>query len=185
MTKVAIVVGGSERVWSDVGHAKIFCIDHNVEPEFYLANDMIEFYHGHGVACTLHPDKLFGWLKQRSNEKLPPLQEVWSHNGGDSNHRPNSCITHRLTDWGGSVGMFSYQVARARGRDRVILCGVPMTMDNHFVRGVRWTACPAFMRSWENRREEMAPYVRSMSGGWTEELFGKPDAKWITGETVL
>jgi hypothetical protein len=93
-------------------------------------------------------------------------------------------VTNRLQDWGGSVGMFGYQVARFHGHEHVILCGVPMTTDNHFVRKVRWSAQPAFARAWENHKKEMAPYVRSMSGGWTEELFGVPTQDWIKGEST-
>jgi hypothetical protein len=75
--------------------------------------------------------------------------------------------------------MFAYVVARKRGHDRVILCGVPMTGDNHFVRKVKWNAVSAFTRAWNSHRDEMLPYVRSMSGGWTEQLFGVPTKDWL------
>src|SRR6185312_14812395 len=89
------------------------------------------------------------------------------------------CVTHRLKDWGGSVGMFGYVVARHLGFDRVLLCGVPMTNHNHFVRKAPWIAVKCFTDAWKVRRDQMSPYVRSLSGGWTEELFGKPDAEWL------
>lgn len=177
---IAIVVGGSQRVWEDVSAAERLCHDSGLTPRYFACNDMIQRLPEPCIACTLHPDKLGTWMTQRQcANKYPMPSQVWSHEGGDNLARRNPYITHRLKDWGGSVGLFSYQVAREREHDRIILCGVPMTRDNHFVRGTPWNAQPAFTRSWENHREEMRPYVRSMSGGWTEELFGKPDANWI------
>lgn len=174
--KVAVVLGGSERVWDDVAFAKLFCMENNLEPEYYATNDMIQQYPNECVAITLHPDKLQTWIGQRRNAGLPPPSGVWSHDGGDRN---NSYVTNRHRDWGGSVGLFGYVVARERGHDRIILCGVPMTSDNHFTRKSKWLAVSAFTRAWEARKVEMTPYCRSLSGGWTEQLFGRPDADWL------
>lgn len=179
---IAIVVGGSERVWDDVSAAELFCHEAGLAPQYFAANDMIQRFPHPCIACTLHPDKLGMWLTQRQcANKYPMPSQVWSHLGGDNPARANPYVTHRLKDWGGSVGLFSYQVARELGHDHVILCGVPMIATaNHFVRGVKWSAAPAFTRSWENHHVEMAPHVRSMSGGWTEELFGVPTKQWAT-----
>lgn len=175
--KVAIVLGGSERVWDDVQQANIFCGKNNLEPVYYATNDMIEQFPLPIVAVTLHPDKLRMWLNIRHIADRQPPEEVWSHDGGS--RADHAHVTHRLKDWGGSVGMFAYVVAREHGHDRVILCGVPMTSDNHFVRKSKWSAVSAFTRAWEARKTEMAPYVRSLSGGWTEQLFGVPDKEWL------
>jgi hypothetical protein len=176
--EIAIVIGGSERVWNDVSRAELFCHDHGAWPKYFACNDMIQLFPLPMTACTLHPDKLGTWMTQRQISKFDMPREVWAHDGGTSPRRPNPYVTNQLRDWGGSVGMFAYQVAREHDHDHVILCGVPMTTDCHFVRGVRWSAQPAFARSWECRRDEMRPFVRSMSGGWTEKLFGVPDQKW-------
>ena len=178
--KIAIVLGGSERVWSDLERAQQFCADNNLEPEYYAANDMIAEFSGPCVAVTLHPDKLSGWLIRRTNSKFPATSGVYSHNGGDSRHHPNHLITQRLQDWGGSVGMFGYVAARHRGHERVILCGVPMDGGNHFIRKSKWIAFSAFVRSWHNHRDQMLPHCRSVSGGLTGELFGEPTAEWAT-----
>jgi len=180
---VAIVLGGSERVWEDAERARLFCEDNDCDPEFYATNDMIAQWHELIVAVTLHPDKLETWLVQRRNAKLSTPAFVYSHDGGDSRQRPNSRITHRLKDWGGSVGMFAYVVARSRGHDRVILCGVPMTGESHFVRKSPWIAVSAFARAWENRKDEMTPYTRSLSGGVTGAMFGEPTTEWLTATT--
>jgi hypothetical protein len=119
-------------------------------------------------------------MTQRRNNKYPEPVAVYSHDGGDSARHRNPHVTHRLKDWGGSVGMFGYVVARERGHDCVILCGVPMTNANHFIRGSKWIAVSAFTRAWENHKSEMLPYCRSMSGGLTEELLGTPTAEWVS-----
>jgi len=175
--RIAIVIGGSERVWNDVELAERMCRENNLDPEYFAANDMIELFPKQIVAVTLHPEKLQKWMSQRHSAKHPMPSEVWSHNGGSRQSNPH--VTHRLQDWGGSVGLFCYVVARTRGHDRVILCGVPMNSDNHFVRNSKWTAVSAFTRAWENHKLEMTPHVRSLSGGWTEALFGQPDATWL------
>lgn len=176
-TKVAIVLGGSERVWQDLVRAEQFCNENGLEPEYYATNDMVEHFSMPMVACTLHPDKLAGWLTRRAASGLPMPDEIWSHDGGS--RATHKHVTRRLRDWGGSVGMFAYQVARERGHHHVILCGVPMTSEDHFVRKTKWGEVSAFTKSWERHREEMAPYVRSYSGGWTESLFGEPTPQWV------
>lgn len=175
--RVAVVLGGSERVWDDLHLAHKFCSANDLAAEYYAANDMIEQFELPMVACTLHPDKLRVWLEQRRAADHPMPVEVWSHDGGS--RQSNPYVTHRLRDWGGSVGMFAYQVARTRGHTHVILCGVPMTSDKHFVRKSSWNAVSAFTRAWETHRDEMLPYVRSLSGGWTQATFGEPTPDWV------
>lgn len=179
--KVAVVIGGSERVWDDFRVASLFCSENGLEPEYYATNDMIEHFHLPCVACTLHPDKLRQWLPARANAGHPAPIAVWSHDGGSKRNYP--LVTNQLRDWGGSVGLFAYQVARERGHDRVILCGVPMTTEKHFLRKSAWSACSVFLKSWTARHHEMHPHVRSTSGGYTEELFGRPTPEWV-GVTV-
>ncbi len=176
--KIAIVLGGSERVWDDAARAQRFCVENTLEPEWFATNDMIALFQSPIVAVTLHPDKLSNWLLRRRNDGLPAPTRVYSHNGGDNQRKPNCNITHRITDWGGSVGMFGYVAARDMGHDRVILCGVPMTSDNHFVRKSKWIAVSAFTRQWENKKTEMLPHCRSLSGGMTGTMLGEPTAEW-------
>jgi SAM-dependent methyltransferase len=184
--KIAVVIGGSESVWDDFWSANDFCAQNGLEPEYFATNDMIAQFHKPITAVTLHPDKLSVWLPARQNNGFPFPEQVWCHDGGDRKQRPNPRVTHRLRDWGGSVGLFGYAVARQKGHDRVILCGVPMTQEaGHFIRKTRWLAQAAFIRAWENRKEEMAPYVRSLSGGRTEEMFGKPTAEWLRQEELV
>lgn len=176
--KIAVVLGGSARVWDDVIEAREFCKRHDLEPTWLATNDMIEFFPEDVIAVTLHPLRLTTWLSRRESSRQPA--QVWCQDCPDGRRHPD--VTSRLKDWGGSVGMFGYIVARHLGFDRVILCGVPMTSDPHFVRNSRWIAVAAFTKAWNARKLEMAPYVRSLSGGWTEQLFGAPDAEWLFDE---
>lgn len=180
--KIAVVIGGGERVWDDIETAREFCTLHRLEPVWFATNDMIAKFPEPIVAVTLHPDKLGKWIGERRNAGWSMPVQTWSHDGGS--RATNPYVTHRLTDWGGSVGLFGYVVARHRGHDhdRVLLCGVPMTSDNHFIRKLKWFAVAAFARAWEAHKTEMLPYVRSLSGGWTKELFGEPDADWLNTE---
>lgn len=183
MTNIAIVVGGSARVWQDLEAAEVFCSEHKLSPEYFATNDMIQYLERPIVAVTLHPDKLGVWLGQRLHSRFPMPTAVYSHAGGDGK-RGNPVVTHRIKDWGGSVGMFGYTVARERGHDRVILCGVPMTADPHFVRHIPWKAVGAFTQAWQNKKDQMRPYCRSLSGGLTEELFGIPTTEWATSNEL-
>jgi predicted SAM-dependent methyltransferase len=172
---IAIVVGGALCWEEDLQKALNFCSQYHMVPEFYAVNDHIASFPYDVVACTLHPDKLNGWLGTRSNNGHPYPKTIWSHEGS----RPlgNNLNVQRLKDWGGSTGMFAYQVARSYGH-KVIFCGVPMNNEPNYFRKQRWTAVTAFTRAWQARHPEMKPYARSMSG-WTAELLGQPDEEWL------
>lgn len=173
MSRAAIIAGGSIRVWRDLEVALQMCVDANVEPEFYVVNDMIPLVHDRIVACSLHPAKLAWWLGRRKNNLLPPPKEVWSQHAAD-------IVTHMLGDWGGSSGLFAVQVAMvAHEHTRVVLCGVPMTDDRHFERRKQWREVRTFLPAWERRLPQLQPFVRSLSGGWTEEKLGRPTADWM------
>ncbi len=176
MNPIAVVVGGGARVWDDVIAAREFCQRHDLEPVWFATNDMIQHFPDSIVAVTLHPDRAATWLMNRAAACRPMPDNVWSHYWSAQHLQ----VTDRLKDWGGSSGMFGYIVARHLGFERVLLCGVPMTSDPHFVRNAPWIAVRAFTKAWDARKTEMMPYVRSLSGGWTEQLFGAPDAEWLT-----
>lgn len=173
MPRIAVVVGGAESTMTEVDQARALCVECGCEPQFFVINDMISLFPGEVIAVSLHPDKLPGWLNQRSNNGLPAPLEVWSH-------RPNKIgVTHHTRDWGGSSGMLAAKIAMEKGL-RSILCGVPMTVqDKHFMRHQPWNACSAFWRAWITHKADLAPHVRSMSGN-TRDLLGAPDAEWLT-----
>ena len=172
--RVAVVVGGSVRVDQDIEAARALIKQYNLEAEWLITNDKIAEW-GEGVAVTLHPDKLQIWLRTRAERGLPPPSEVWAH---IQQHRNG--VTHSCEDWRGSVGLFAVAVARKKGHDRILLCGVPMEMQqDHYIRKAHWGACAAFQAGWRHRLPELKHHVRSLSGYWTEELLGKPTPEWL------
>jgi ADP-heptose:LPS heptosyltransferase len=176
--KVAIVVGGADNWADDFERAKWFCTTYGCAPEIFYINDHIGTFRD-GVAVTLHPDKIAAWLQQRRADRLPDPSEIWGHKPS-----PGRGVTHWTDDWRGSSGLFAIAVAMKKGHDRVILAGVPMeSTANHFIRHQKWLACPAFLPGWKQKQTVLAPIVRSLSGGWTQQTFGEPDAAWLGVET--
>jgi hypothetical protein len=177
---VAVVIGGAECVHRDYAalRALIPACDfmwHNDRLNYFVCNDMIaEFAQPIDHAVTLHPHKLRGWLRERRARHGLDVARAWCH-------RQNVVgFTGYATDWHGSSGLFAVKIAREELRhDRIILCGVPMTVQGgHFRRRQRWVACHGFRPAWERRLPELRPFVRSMSG-WTLEILGAPDRAWL------
>jgi hypothetical protein len=173
--KVAVIVGGSERAMDDYAKACEWCKVAGAEPIVFVCNDMIGMFQDYAeYLVTLHPDKLLGWLNQRQKNGFPKAKYVWAH------RRFKDLTTNDTADWGGSSGLLMVKIALEQGFKHIVLAGVPMDPTaKHFVRHLHWAACAAFRRAWERRKTEIAPYVRSMSGGWTEQQFGAPDAAWL------
>ena len=165
-TRVALVVGGSENVKEELAEAEALCAGLDVTR--FVINDMIPQAAGPCIAVSLHPTKLADWLKRREASGHPAPSQVWAHRSG-----PN--VTNHVEDWAGSSGLFACKIARQLGFERIILCGVPMEPSaKHVVRAQPWPAGVTFRRGWERHKEEIKPFVRSMSG-WTAEMFGLPD----------
>lgn len=168
---VAIVIGGGD-CWQDDLEAARSMI--NGGPvHYFVLNDHIEDFAEPATGVSLHPDKLPRWLSTRRQNQYPPLDDVWAH-------LRNASVTRTSNDWQGSVGLFGAKIAMTEYKyEKVILCGVPMTVEgNHYRRHHKWTAAHPFRQGWVNHKAELAPYVRSMSG-WTAEQLGKPDADWL------
>jgi predicted SAM-dependent methyltransferase len=172
--RVAVVIGGAMGWEEELEKARKLIGNQPIR--YFLVNDQIKTFPGPGVACTLHPDKLnghFAWLLTRSKAGFPTPEQVWSH-------REAVSVTHSMgKDWGGSTGLFAIQVALREGHQKVILCGVPMTVDgSHYIRHQKWQSAIAFRQSWVRFKNDLAPHLRSMSG-WTAEQYGEPSEEWI------
>lgn len=177
MTTPVVVVGGADCVFTDLLAARDLCELSGVKPIFYVINDMIPVFDSDCIAITLHPDKIDAWLSIRQQHKWPKPSQVWAHRKD-----PRRNITHATPDWAGSSGLFACKIALEQHHTKIILCGVPMTVEScHFQRKTRWAACTAFRRPWDTHRKELEPYVRSMSG-WTQEFLGAPDVAWLITE---
>jgi hypothetical protein len=175
MLKVAIIVGGADNVFEEYDKTRhLLEITENFDNwETFVINAAIEHFTGHiDHAITLHPEKLQTWAHNRNKNKFLPPTNVWAH-------RPAFLITNHTQDWGGSSGLFAIKIAMELGFKKIILCGVPMTVEGkHFERKKNWDACLAFRRNWGVRVPAIKPYARSWSG-WTKELLGEPTMEWF------
>jgi hypothetical protein len=173
---VALVVGGAAGVRDECEQALRSCHEAGrFGVVAFVCNDMIaEYPYLIAHAVTLHPPKMRAWLRERVARfgGLLPLR-LWCPRGNVLG------FTDSTPDWGGSSGLFAVKIARELGHDRIILAGVPMTVEGaHFRRRQRWAAAHGFRPAWQRRVGELAPFVRSMSG-WTREIFGAPDRDFL------
>lgn len=164
---LALILGGAQCVWHDAARALQLCT-----PDAFIAiNDMIPRWPGRiDYAVSLHADQMHRWSKARKDNP-----QKWS-----VKQMVGAGIQKTTNDWGGSSGLFAVKIAREEGM-HAILCGVPMSaVAGHFVRGPdKWKNCNTFLPAWEERVEELKPFVRSMSG-WTAVQFGEPTPDWLT-----
>lgn len=181
MPDVALVVGGSQRVLLEFYLAAQLCFQAGATFETFVANDMIAELEQCDHAVTLHPYKLQArenWLGRRAAKGLSMPREVWCHRT-DADSPAITKTLRQVNPGRTSTGYFATQAAMHCGHDRVILCGVPMTMEaGHVVRHQVWDQVRHFTQVWTDHRTELAPVVRSMSG-WTSELFGQPTVDFL------
>jgi hypothetical protein len=172
--EVAVIIGGAETIWSEWAKAREMCGDVGARPVTFVVNDSIPLFQDRiDHAVTLHPDKYEReWQDARAARGLPPCGVVWAN-------RRHKVINKDTPDWGGSSGLFAIKIARELGYDKIVLCGVPMTLDGgHVIRKAPWRAADQFWRAWERHKRELAAYVRSFSGR-TAQMFGSPTASFL------
>ena len=121
---VALVVGGGGDPLSEYGAARMMCEAAGKTVATFVVNDTLTIFPDTvDYAGTLHPDKMAGWLRDRSRNKLPmPPGQIWCH-------RSYLGFTNYTRDWQGSSGLFMAKVALEAGYTHIILCGVPMTVE--------------------------------------------------------
>ena len=131
--------------------------------------------------CTLHPEKMAGWERERRQAGRPAGYTRWGR-------RIHQSVDRQVTAWGGgSSGLLGVTVARdALGCERIVLCGVPMTRSPHFAestvhpRGKPWPSAHSHWKVWvkDTNVARMKGRVRSMSGR-TKDLLGAPTREWL------
>ena len=128
-----------------------------------LVNDAIAVWESKAdFACSMHAWKMERWLDQRRRRKLSCIEVI-----------SGEC------DWDGSSGLFAVKAAIEHGFDRIVLAGIPMTAEGqHFLRPWSWDEWARFWAAWGEHREEISPYVRSMSGR-TRDMLGAPTEEWL------
>jgi hypothetical protein len=164
----ALVIGGAACVWDDLEALGEW------DAVVFACNDAASVYPGRvDHFCTLHPEKLERWRRTRQDKGYNVDFEAHTHK------RRALCGDVTLhTEWGGSSGLFCVTVALNLGFTRIVLCGVPMDARKHFDRSKDWVDAYHYQRHWLKRRDEFAPFTRSMSG-WSRELLGPPDDEWL------
>lgn len=174
---IALVLGGSARVWEDAEAARALAPDAPV----VAVNDAIPRWEGDlAAAVTLHAEKLADWIAARRAAGLPePVRFITM----DDKRRPAwaEVVPHHFEGQAslGSSGLFAVKVAlHELGADGVILCGIGMDPTPHFVRGGEWRSAPRFRRGWVEVMPALRDRVRSMSG-WTRERLGAPSPEWV------
>ncbi len=171
---VALIVGGGGDPLSEYGAARAFCEAAGKSVATFVCNDTLMIFPDTvDYAVTLHPDKMHGWQRERTKNKLPmPFGSIWCH-------RSYLGFSHHTRDWQGSSGLFMVKIALEAGFTHIILCGIPMEVDaNHIIRHKPWHAAAGFLRGWQRHIMGIKPFVRSMSG-WTQQQFGAPDMLWL------
>jgi hypothetical protein len=175
---LALVLGGASCVWDDVAAFRTF----GVEPDATVAcNDMIAEWRGSlDAACSLHADKLRGWLDLRdSNGYAPPwrtLAKIGTSRGFEEVEW--KFVGQRET---GSSGLFALRVAlETLGAERAVLCGIPMQHAPHFFNTHPWHAYKRHWNGWLQALPQIKSRARSMSGE-TQRILGSPSREWLLG----
>lgn len=136
--------------------------------------------------CTLHPESTRDWsggIQKVLADRLAAGRnrpQVWAHKRADGIDRVSG--DEKTSPWmKGSSGLLCVRALRMEGFERIVLAGVPMSKDGgHYYDGKDWLQFDHYTAAWKTLRDELAPYVRSMSG-LTRELFGEPSPDWIAG----
>lgn len=170
-----LILGGAACVWDDADKALALG-----EYDAVMAvNDMIADWPGRlDYAVTLHPDKLPDWLRRRKQKGNPGRPQTWAHKGSGQK-TPVDC---QAQDWAGSSGLLGVRIGLMEGFGRIVLAGVPMEPTSaHYFDAKPWTDGKRYRSGWIAHKDEIAPYVRSMSG-WTREFLGAPDPAWFDAD---
>lgn len=134
---------------------------------------------------TLHLEKLGPWIQRRITNAYPDPYAIYTHRPLVARERNNlfyhpDMFRHNdQEDWDGGSGLFACKLAIELGIEKIILCGVPMTVEGaHFFDDTPWTDAEKYRSAWFKHVKKLNNKVKSMSG-WTMELLGKPDSEWL------
>lgn len=175
---VAVVLGGASGVWSELTLLESML---GRRADVVVAcNDAGVMYPGRLDGwCTLHHEKFAGWRSRRHGNL--------DYRAFTIKHWPDCQDTELLAErWPGSSGLYAAQVAlEAFDASRVVLCGVPLTMEgkHFFDRNNAWIDAENYRRGFEAALPAIRETVRSMSG-WTRELLGGPTSEWLTNRAA-
>lgn len=179
----ALVVGCGQRVWRDVEKAQDLC---EFDSYYVIKLAGVHWDGGYFTWITLHPEFMASYKEERAKKGLHSYYEVVAPLHDEvGRHGKHQCDRHITYRWptmnaSGSSGLFAVKIALDDGHDRVVLAGVPMHEgDGHFVRKQPWKARDSFMGPWTSHLHCFKEKTRSLSGGFTEQLLGKPTPEWL------
>lgn len=128
---------------------------------------------------TLHPRPTKDWpgieVARKRRVRLGRNDPVtWAH-------KPDRGIDRVTADWRGSTGLLAVKgMLIELGCTTIVLAGVPMSSgERHYNLGEEWRHAPRYYIGWKQNHQEIAPFVRSMSG-WTKQLLGEPTREWLS-----
>lgn len=131
--------------------------------------------------CTLHPNKMIEWVKERDKAGHPTGYTTFAKKGKGRMGMDES-IRHPFRN--GSSGLFAVAVALHLGATKIILCGVPMTKTGYFEestvhpQGKTFSSVHSHWKKWLSHADQIRETTRSMSGR-TRDLLGAPTAEWL------
>lgn len=179
----ALVLGGAECVWDDVYELEQMVGE--PWPGIIIAVNDIGSHWPRRLDhwCTVHTEFFQMWKNDRSWRGYNMDFLSWS----TKLRKREVGIVDRVcgNDWGqASSGYLAVGVAKEVGCNKVVLCGVPMTVTPHFSESTfhepkkPWAGAISHWRHWQERADTLHGWVRSMSGN-TRELLGAPDLDWL------
>lgn len=172
----AIVLGGALNVWSEVERAKEQLGEFDFVVGTNHAGRDAPFHVDHW--CSVHGDLLCKWYETRA-ERGGTCGQLWTAKGPWKS--PARYDFKRVVYRGGSSGLLAVDVAIHNGAKKIVLCGVPLTVQaSHYddKHNRPWKEGPRYRAQWLKRYADLSPLVRSYAG-WTKDNFGKPDLSWI------
>ena len=169
---IALCLGGAKSVWDDLAAAEALIGD---APRRIVACNFAGIaYPGHlDTWVTLHPELFDGWRADRAQAGRNTDYRQFCHQpAGDG-------VAVVGYQGRGSSGLYMAQVGlQETGCAAAILCGVPMDdTGGHIHWPGAWSQAELYRPAFEAAKAA-GWNIRSM-GGWTAELFGRPDAEWL------
>lgn len=184
--RTALVLGCANCLWDDYAAAlKLFTPD----TIYCVKLAGVHWRGGRFIWVGLHPEFMDDYEAQRAHNGLHKDYEIVAPLKGEVGmHGEKGKITRRVSyrypdmNASSSSGGYGAKVALDDGHDRVVLAGVPMTVETgHFARGKPWVGRGSFMIGFEKSIPYWAGRVRSMSG-WSKEILGEPTPEWLGGK---
>lgn len=181
-----MILGGGECVWDDV--KKLEAMIGMEWPHLIIAVNDIGCHWPRRIDhwCTLHPEKLPGWMEARKKAGLPDGYTTWTRENRTRRTRSGDILTTHMKVsaqsklQGGASGMLAVAIALDElGSSKVVLCGVPMNRTPHFKEsknhkpGQIWPGAQSHFRAWTKDpvKGRLMGRVCSMSGE-TKKLLG-------------